>query len=93
MAKRPFNVPIPEQPEAINTLGRDILHQTHRQRPPTIPAATAIELEGQLDEAKAQLTLQGELDKKEEELNEEPTSSSACTNRRRPSPKAPHCST
>lgn len=72
MARRPFKVPIPEQADGLNTLGSDILkkHNTDKEASP-IPAATANQLQAKLDEASAQQTLQENLDKDKEKLNED----------------------
>ncbi len=72
MARRPFEVVISKKPDPLTTLGRDILtkHTADGAASP-ISAAAATELEDLLDEAEAQVTAQGLLDKKKEELNED----------------------
>lgn len=72
MARRPFKVPIPEQADALNTLGNNILkkHAADKEASP-IPAATGTQLQAKLDEASAQQTLQESLDKEKEKLNED----------------------
>ena len=72
MARRPFRVVIPTQPDPLNTLGNNIItkHIADGAASP-IPAATATSLTSKLTEADAQNTLQKNLDEVKEKHTED----------------------
>lgn len=72
MAKRPFKIVIPSQPDPLNKLGNDIFNKhTADGAASPIPVLTADQLKAKLDEAAEQYAAQKNLDKEKERLNEE----------------------